>query len=97
MSAVKVREGSRTAADTVEHVIHVGPCVLYAVLPELVTTGTITIRDSASAAASAPLHVSAIGLTQAGKDFGGVRFSAGLTVQLSVATDLSLIVWEAAP
>lgn len=97
MSAVKIKEGTRTPGDTVENIVHVGPCVLYGILPELTTTGTITIRDSATAAAVAAKHICAIGLTQIGKDFGGVRFNAGLTVQLSVASDLSLIVWEAAP
>lgn len=96
MSAVKVLEGTRTTADTAENVIHTGPCVLYGVYPELTTTGTITIRDSATAAGTGTKHVCAIGLLQAGKNFGGgVRFAKGLTVQLSVNTDLSLIVWEA--
>lgn len=97
MSAVKIKEGTRTPASTAEQVIHAGPCVLYGILPELTTTGTITVRDSATAAAAGTVHVCAIGLTQAGKDFGGIRFNAGLTIQLSVATDLSMIVWEAAP
>ena len=43
------------------------------------------------------MSVSAIGLTQIGKDFQGVFFSKGLTVQLSVATDLSTIVWTPYP
>lgn len=97
MSAVKVKEGSRTAGDTNEHMIHVGPCVLYGIFPELTTTGTITVRDTASVAGAGTVHVCAIGLTQAGKDFGGIRFNAGLSIQLSVNTDLSMIVWEAAP
>lgn len=95
MSAAKIKEGTRTTGDTAENVIHAGPCILYGVYPELTTTGTITFRDSATAAAAAAKHVCAIGLPQAGKTFDGVRFNNGLTVQLSVNTDLSLIVWEA--
>jgi hypothetical protein len=91
--------GSRTAGNTTENVIFAGPCVLFGVFPELTTTGTITIRDSATAAAVTPLHICAIGLPQAGKTFGdqrGVFLANGLTVQLSVGTDLSLIKWAPA-
>lgn len=98
MAAVKTLEQTRLTAVTTEVLIHAGPCVLYGILPELTTTGTITVRDGALADGSGTtMSVSAIGLTQAGKYFGGVRFNKGLTVQLSVATDLSTIVWEAAP
>lgn len=90
--------GVRTAGDTAEHVISAKPCVVYGVYPELTTTGTITFRNAAATGGSAVLHVAAIGLTQAGKSFGpGVVFDTGLTVQLSVATDLSLIVFETMP
>ena len=94
-------ESSRTAGDTNEHVICDGPCVVYGVYPELTTTGTITLRDAAATGggAGAVKHVCAIGLTQAGKTFGmkGAFFASGLTAQLSVATDLSLIVWQKVP
>lgn len=88
---------SRTAGDTSEHVICAVPCVLYGIYPELTTTGTITVRDAAATGGSNVVHVCAIALLQAGKKFGpkGVRMAAGLTVQLSAATDLSAIVWEA--
>lgn len=102
MSAAKVIEGTRTGAVITEQLIHSGACILYGITPELVTTGTITIRDGAAADGSGTImHVCAIGLPQAGKQFSGgaagIRFNKGLTVQLSVATDLSMIVWEAAP
>lgn len=97
MATPNGKAGTRTTGDTNENVIHAGRCVLYGVYPELTTTGTITLRNAAAAGAGAPAvkHVAAIGLTQQGKQFDGVLFENGLTVQLSVATDLSLIVWEA--
>lgn len=88
------KTGSRTAGNTTDNVIHVGRCVLYGVYPELTTTGTITFRDGAAAGGTIK-HIAAIGLPQAGKQFDGVLFEKGLTVQLSVATDLSLLVWMA--
>lgn len=97
MSAVKQKNLSRTAGDTAEHVISAGKCILYGIFPELTTTGTITVRDSATTGGSNVIHVCALGLTQVGKDLGGVLCLNGLTVQLSVGTDLSAIVWEAAP
>lgn len=88
--------GRRTPASTDELLIHAGPCILHGVYPELTTTGTITFRDAAAIGGSNVRHVCAIGLTQAGKTFGpsGVLFPVGLTVQLSVSTDLSLVSWE---
>ena len=86
--------GTRTIGDTADNMIHTGKCVLYGVYPELTTTGTITIREGATAGGTIK-HVCAIGLTQAGKSFGGVVFPRGMSMQLSVGTDLSLIVWEA--
>ena len=90
---------SRTDGDTNEHVICAKQCRLMAIRPELTTTGTITVRDYAATGggAGAIVHVCAIGLPQAGKAFGpkGVLMKKGLTIQLSVATDLSAIVWEA--
>lgn len=98
MSAAKVREGTRQTGNINEQLVHSGPCILYGIYPELTTTGTITVRDGAAADASGTTqHVCAIGLTQTGKDFGGIRFNKGLTVQLSVGTDISMIVWEALP
>ena len=95
MSAAKIKEGSRTVGDTVENIICAAPCILYGIYPELTTTGTITVRDSATAAGVTAKHVCAIGLTQVGKTFDGIRMQKGLTVQLSVGTDLSMIVREA--
>lgn len=93
----KYANGSRTAGDTAEHVIYAGPCILYSIQPELTTTGTITVRDAATTGGSNVVHVCAIGLLQAGKTFGGgkgILMQKGLTVQLSVASDLSMISWE---
>ena len=89
---------SRTAADTNEHVIASGKAILYGIYPELTTTGTITVRDASATGGSNIKHVCAIALLQAGKTFGpkGVLFPSGITVQLSVNTDLSAIVWEPA-
>lgn len=89
---------TRTAANTNEQVIFAGRCVLHALLPEATTTGTITLRDSATAAGSTALHIAAIGLTQAGKDFKSTIFNSGLTVQLSAgATDRVAVLWSPSP
>ena len=88
----------RTPGDTTENVIHAGRCRLLGIYPELASnTGTVTIRNTATAAAGTATHICAIGLLAAGKTFGpnGVLLDTGLTVQLSVATDLCAIVWEA--
>lgn len=90
------RTSARTANSTAEQVLCAGPCFVWGVRPELTTTGTITLRNDSAAngAAGAIMHVAAIGLTQAGKDFDGALFPKGLTVQQSVGTDLSHITWE---
>ena len=89
--------GERTflylAASTNEQVVYAGRCRLWAVRPNLTWTGTLTLRKGA-AGGSDVFSVSAIGLTQAGKDFDGVVLESGFTAQLSVATDLGLIVFE---
>lgn len=89
----------RTAAVTTEQVVCAKPCWVYGLTPELTTTGTITLRNTPTAAGGAVAHLCAIGLTQAGKVFGGgqgVLFDAGLTIHLSVATDLTMITYEPA-
>lgn len=85
-----------TPGDTAEHIISARAGWLYGVWPNLTTTGTITFRNAATAAGGTAFIVCAIGLTQAGKNFGplGVFFDTGITVQLSVASDLSMIVYE---
>lgn len=84
--------GYRTAGNTAEQVICPQRCMVYGIHPELTTTGTVTLRDDATTGGSNVKVLCAIGLTQAGKPFTqGVLFERGLTVQLSVATDLSLI------
>lgn len=87
---------TRLANSTGEQLIRTKSGVLWAILPELTTTGTITVRDGAAADASGTIiHVCAIGLTQAGKTFWGFQFLKGLTIQLSVGTDQCAIIWEA--
>lgn len=86
---------TRTDGDTDEHVICANRCFLYMVVPEGLTTGTITLRDAAETGGSNVIHVCAAGLGQTGKIFGGAQFHSGLTVQLSAGTDLSAIIWEA--
>jgi len=41
------------------------------------------------------MDVAAIGLTQVGKEYGpyGVELTAGLTIQLSSASDSILVIW----
>lgn len=91
---MNVRGIYRTPGDTNEHVVVTGRVRLIAVRPELTTTGTITLRDAAATGGSNVIHVCAIGLTQAGKDFNGATFLNGISVQLSVGTDLSAIIYE---
>jgi len=92
----EVKNSYRTPGDTNEHVIHVGRCLVWGVFPENTTNDIITLRDGAVADGSGTtMSVSAAALTQEGKEFGGVFFGAGLTVQLANALDLSEIVWEA--
>lgn len=86
---------TRTAAVGTEQLIRAGRGVLWAVLPELTTTGTITIRDGALADGSGTIiAVCAAGLTQAGKLFLGAQFLKGLTIQSS-ASEQCAIIWEA--
>jgi hypothetical protein len=101
---------TRITGDTLEHIIgaavsegdaggaSTGRIILYAIIPELTTTGTVTLRDAAATGGSNVIHVAAIGLTQAGKLFyAGAQFVNGLTVQLSVGTDAISVIWEAVP
>jgi hypothetical protein len=88
------RTSFRSANSTAEQVAIAGRVRLYAIRPELTTTGTLTLRDSATAAASPAVHVAAAGLTQAGKGFQGVVFNNGITIQQSVGTDLTTVIYE---
>jgi hypothetical protein len=86
---------TRITGDTNEHLISAVPVRLHAVVPEATTTGTVTLRDAVATGGSVTMHIAAIGLTQAGKQFGsGVRTIAGLTVQLSAGTDAVTICWS---
>lgn len=89
------RVGFRTAAVTTEQVVIAHRVRLLAVIPELTTTGTLTLRDSATATATAAVSLTAIGLTQIGKEFYGMVFTNGLTIQQSVGTDQCTVVYEA--
>lgn len=92
------RFGFRTAAATTEQAIRFGPCRVYGVYPEVITTaGSVTLRDTAGGAGLTAKHIMPIGSLTAGKTFGpfGVDFPSGLTVQLSNAADLCLVVGEA--
>ena len=85
----------RSANTTNEQLVVAGRVRVWCLLPELTTTGTITLRDGALADGNGTIkHVAAIGLTQQGKDFEGAVFLNGLTVQQSVGTDQSCIVYE---
>lgn len=90
---------TRTAAAVTEQVISSGRCRLWAIVPEVVTTGTLTIRNDSAANGNAALikHLAAIGVPVTGKYFKGAQFETGLTIQQSVATDQCAVVWESAP
>lgn len=89
----------RTAAVTTEQLVHTGPCVLKRIIPDIITTGTITIRDGAVADGSGTtVSLQSLGLPKGGVlDFGDMWFPKGLTIHLSVATDLCTVIWEAYP
>jgi hypothetical protein len=86
---------TRLTGTTSETVINAGRTVLLAILPDATTTGTVTLRNSASAVGAAAVSVAAIGLLPPGKQYGpaGVVFGDGLTVQNSVTGDAVLVVW----
>lgn len=82
-------------ADTNEHLLE-APAILIGIYPENTTAGTVTVRDDTATGGSNVAHTAAIGLTQAGKNFGtnGIRMTHGLTVQLSSASDAVMVVWR---
>lgn len=91
-----VKQMTVTPGDTTENIFHVGRCLVYSVVPRVASTaGTVTLRDSATAAGSTAKRVCPIATLQAGVHFGGVLFVNGLTVQLSNSADLTDIVWVA--
>lgn len=91
---MELRKMFVTAGNTNEQVVSDGRCRLIAIRPQLTTTGTITLRNQATAAGGASAHQCAIGLTQQGKDFNGAVFERGLTIQLSAATDITAVIYE---
>ena len=89
--------GFRTAAVTTEQGVRIGPCRVFGVYPEVASTaGTITLRNTGGGAGVTAKHICPIATLSAGKTFGpkGVDFPLGLTVQISNAADLALIVGE---
>lgn len=84
----------RSANSTGEQVVFAGRCRLIALIPELTTTGTVTLRNGAVGGSDIK-HLAAIGMTQVGKEFYGPVFPAGLTIQQSVGTDICAVVFEA--
>lgn len=87
--------GYRTVGNTAEQVVCTQRCLVFGIVPELTTTGTITLRDDAATGGANVKHIAAIGLLQSGKSFGGhgVLFERGCTIQLSVASDLTIIMF----
>jgi hypothetical protein len=83
-----------SAGAVTEAVVSGAPCILIAIIPDATTLGTVTLRDTPTAAAGTAMSISAIGLTQPGKYFGnGIKMNNGLTVQLSNAGDKVGVVW----
>ena len=70
-------------------------CVLYAIIPDATSVGLITAKDTAATGSGSPVSISAIGLTQAGKQFGpcGIRLDKGLSITLAGA-DTVTVVWS---
>lgn len=89
---------TRLTGTTAETMIATGRVVLLAIIPDATTTGTVTLRDTASVAAVAAFSVAAIGLPVAGKQYGpyGVVCGNGLSVQNSVSGDAVIVVWAPA-
>lgn len=88
---------TRSAAATTDQIIFAGRCILYSMHPELASnTGTVTVADSTTVTGTNDIHVAAIGLLAAGKEFGprGIRMDFGIVIKQSVTTDRMLIVWE---
>lgn len=86
----------KTAGVTTEQIVSTKPCWVFGLYPELLTTGTIILRDQKTAAGGTATHTCAIGLPQVGKTWspGGIFFGAGLTIQISVATDLTVVTYQ---
>jgi len=88
---------TRIAGDTTEHAIMQKRGILFGIVPSNTTVGTVTIKDAHNVAdgTAITMDVAAIGLTQVGKEYGpyGVELTAGLTIQLSSASDSILVIW----
>lgn len=87
----------RHTGTTDETVISTDRSRVIAIVPEGTTAGTVTLRNdnAANGDADAIKHIAAASLPQSGKQFSqrGVKFDTGITVQLSNAADVVLIVW----
>ncbi len=85
----------RTPANANEAVVHNGRVKLHSVIPEEnAMTGNMTIRAAAEIGGSNVVHVVAANLPAAGKDFGGVVLTEGMTVQKSDANARVAVVYE---
>jgi len=79
---------------TTEQVITSSPALLFGFVGKA-GTGTLTLRDSSSAAGSAtdfPVYTLAVGTLVSFP--GGVRMDSGITAQCSVGTDEVTIFWR---
>ena len=94
-SSLQVANSYRHTGTASETVISTVPSFLLAIIPDATATGTVTMRSAATASGSTAMSISAIGLTQQGKQFGpfGVVYGAGITIQNSVAGDACVVVW----
>lgn len=91
--AVKPPANLTLVTGTTEVSITTANAKLIKLIPQGTTTGTVTVREaSAIGGGSAARWTNAAATTT---DFGydGVSFAGGLTVQLSVGTDVWGIVW----
>lgn len=75
------------------------PGRLIAIFPEVITAGTVTVRDAgAIGGGSTPRHTCAAGLPLLGMQLGGgdsgVLFTSGITIQLSNGADAVNVVWD---
>lgn len=95
-SSLNPSTSSLNTGNTTENVLTAKPAILLAVAPSAaLCTGTLTVRDSATAIATAARYVAPIALGASGIQMGpyGVFYGNGITVQNSVAGDVFAVVW----
>lgn len=93
-SSLSPASATRHTNTTDETQIATGNCILFGIYPTTTTTGTVSLAAGVVGASTA-FHVSAIGLTQAGKTFGpfGIKVAGGLTIDMTQIADDVLVVW----